>query len=99
MLATKTPEMKMAVGHLKQLSADERTRMLYEARELYLMDEMARRDAAVAEGEAKGRAEGEAKGEAKAKLETAKKMIERGFDAETIAEVTEMPLGEIKKLN
>jgi predicted transposase/invertase (TIGR01784 family) len=31
MLAAKTPEMEMAVGRLKQLSADERTRMLYEA--------------------------------------------------------------------
>jgi hypothetical protein len=40
MLATKTEEMKMAVGRLKRLSADERTRMLYEAREMYLMDEV-----------------------------------------------------------
>jgi predicted transposase/invertase (TIGR01784 family) len=32
MLATKTEEMKMTVGRLKQLSADERARMLYEAR-------------------------------------------------------------------
>ncbi|MDR1471273.1 MAG: Rpn family recombination-promoting nuclease/putative transposase, partial [Synergistaceae bacterium] len=64
MLATKTEEMKMTVGRLKILSADERTRMLYEARQLYLMDEAARRKAAVAEGEAKGRAEGEAKGRA-----------------------------------
>jgi hypothetical protein len=33
MLATKTEEMKMAVGRLKEFSADERTRMLYEAAE------------------------------------------------------------------
>jgi hypothetical protein len=38
MLATKTEEMKMTVGRLKQLSEDERTRMLYEARQLYLTD-------------------------------------------------------------
>jgi hypothetical protein len=43
MLATKTEEMKMTVGRLKRLSVDERARMLYEARELYLMDEAARR--------------------------------------------------------
>jgi phage-related protein len=41
MLATKPAEMGMAVGRLKQLSADEATRLRYEARELYLMDEMA----------------------------------------------------------
>jgi flagellar biosynthesis/type III secretory pathway protein FliH len=66
MLAAKTPEMKKAVGRLKRLSADEATRMRYEARELYLMDEMARRDKAhadgLAEGEAKGLAEGKAEG-------------------------------------
>jgi hypothetical protein len=36
MLATKTKEMKMAVGSLKKLSADEQTRMIYEAREMHL---------------------------------------------------------------
>ncbi|MDR1472638.1 MAG: hypothetical protein LBS75_08950 [Synergistaceae bacterium] len=35
--------MKMAVGRLKRLSADERARMLCEAREMYLMDEATRR--------------------------------------------------------
>ncbi|MDR1048619.1 MAG: PD-(D/E)XK nuclease family transposase, partial [Synergistaceae bacterium] len=64
MLAEKTEEMKTTVGRLKQLSADERTRMLFEARQLYLMDEAVRRKAAVAEGEARGRAEGEARGRA-----------------------------------
>ncbi|MDR1472491.1 MAG: Rpn family recombination-promoting nuclease/putative transposase [Synergistaceae bacterium] len=54
MLATKTEEMKMTVGRLKTISADERTRMLYEARPLYLMDEAARCNAAVAEGRAEG---------------------------------------------
>ncbi|MDR1020929.1 MAG: hypothetical protein LBL73_09230, partial [Synergistaceae bacterium] len=53
-------EMKTTVGRLKQLSADERTRMLYEARELYLMDEAVRRRVAVAEGRAEGKAEGRA---------------------------------------
>jgi predicted transposase YdaD len=42
--------------------------MLYEARQLYLMDEAARREEAVAEGEAKGRAEGEAKGRAEGEV-------------------------------
>jgi predicted transposase/invertase (TIGR01784 family) len=38
MLATRSPQIKKAVGVLKELSADERTRMIYENRE------MARRD-------------------------------------------------------
>jgi hypothetical protein len=50
MPGTKTAEMGMVVGRLKQLSADEATRLRYEARELYLMDEMARNEAAFAEG-------------------------------------------------
>jgi hypothetical protein len=58
MLATKTPEMGMAVERLKLLSADERTRLLYEARELAVMDEIARTEVAVAKGKAAGRAEG-----------------------------------------
>jgi predicted transposase/invertase (TIGR01784 family) len=110
MLAAKTEEMKMTVGRLKRLSADERTRMLYEARELYLMDEASRRKAAVAkgraegmaEGEAKGRAEGKAEGlaegEAKGKLEMAKQMLLDGIDIEVISRVSGISAEEIKNL-
>jgi predicted transposase/invertase (TIGR01784 family) len=38
MLATRSPQMKKAVGVLKELSADERTRMLYENRQKALRD-------------------------------------------------------------
>jgi predicted transposase/invertase (TIGR01784 family) len=69
MLATKTEEMRMAVGRLKRLSEDEQTRMISEARELFLMDEDARREAAVAEGEARGEARGKAEGRAEGKAE------------------------------
>ena len=51
MLATRSPEMKKAVGVLKELSADERTRMLYEAREKARMDFESLRDDAVREAE------------------------------------------------
>jgi predicted transposase/invertase (TIGR01784 family) len=110
MLATKTEEMKMAVGRLKRLSADERTRMLYEARELYLMDEATRREVAVAEGEAKGRAEGEAKGrtegeakgrvegERKGKLEMVRQMLLSGLGIELISQISGMSAEEIKNL-
>jgi len=42
MIAERSPQMKKAVGVLKELSADERTRMLYEAREMARMDGEAR---------------------------------------------------------
>ena len=42
MIAERSPQMRKAVGVLKELSADERTRMLYEAREMARMDTEAR---------------------------------------------------------
>jgi predicted transposase/invertase (TIGR01784 family) len=101
MLATKTDEMKMTVGHLKVLSADESARMLYEARELYLMDEAVRRRVAVAEGEARGEARGEAKGEAKRiedKLEVARNFVKMGLPPEQVAQGTGLSVEEISAL-
>ena len=54
MLATKNPELKKAVGILKELSADERTRMLAEEREKAWRDEVSRLDGARKEGEERG---------------------------------------------
>ena len=51
MLATRSPQMKKAVGVLKELSADEATRMRYENRENARRDEKSRRDDAVREAE------------------------------------------------
>ncbi|MDR1731569.1 MAG: Rpn family recombination-promoting nuclease/putative transposase, partial [Synergistaceae bacterium] len=94
MLATKTPEMEAAVGRLKQLSADERTQMLYEARQLFLMDEQVRR----ADARAEGRAEGKAEGRAEGKAEVARNMFAMGWDAEKIAQATNLPVSDIQKL-
>jgi hypothetical protein len=38
MLAERSPQMQKAVGYLKELSADERTRMLFEAQEMHRRD-------------------------------------------------------------
>jgi len=51
MLATKSPELKKAVGVLKELSADERTRMMAEDREKFRRDMASRVDGARKEGE------------------------------------------------
>ena len=49
MLATKSPQMRKAVGVLKELSADEATRLRYEAREKARRDFESMKDDAVAE--------------------------------------------------
>ena len=46
MIAEKNPQIKKAVGVLKELSADERTRMLYEEREKARRDLQSRIDGA-----------------------------------------------------
>jgi predicted transposase/invertase (TIGR01784 family) len=90
MLATKTKEMKTTVARLKQLSADERARMIAEARDLYLMDEATRREVAVAEGVARGVVEGE--------LKMVKQMLINGIEIETISKVSGMSADEIRAL-
>ncbi|MDR3279812.1 MAG: PD-(D/E)XK nuclease family transposase, partial [Synergistaceae bacterium] len=94
MLATKTPEMKKAVGRLKRLSADEATRMRYEARELYLMDEMARRDKAHADG----LAEGEAKGKQEKAVEMAKNLLAEGISPDIIERTSGLSQDDIRSL-
>ncbi|GHS90443.1 transposase [Synergistales bacterium] len=91
LLATKTPEMKMAVSRLVQLSADERTRMLYEAREMYAMDEMVRIKGAHAKGKAEGKAEG--------KSETAINLLRMNIDKDTVSKATGLSLDEIQGLS
>ena len=55
MLATRSPQLRKAVGVLKELSADEQTRMLYEKREMARRDlesQLEERDAVIAEKDA-----------------------------------------------
>jgi predicted transposase/invertase (TIGR01784 family) len=83
MLAQRSPQMKKAVGVLKELSADERTRMLYEEREI------ARRDIASMVGGA--RREGH--------VDVAIKAIGMGMDIDTIVKLTGLSRDEIETLN
>jgi predicted transposase/invertase (TIGR01784 family) len=78
--------MDLAVRRLKQLSADERTRMLYEARELAVMDEMARTRAAVTTAVTEKQ------------VKIAKNMLNSGLDVAMISKLTELSPGEIRKL-
>jgi predicted transposase/invertase (TIGR01784 family) len=71
---------------LKELSADERARLVFEAREKARMDEMARMYGARAEGEAKGKAE------------MAKILLSKNVSLEIIAESSGLSLREIEAL-
>ncbi len=50
------------------------------------------------DGIKEGRKEGMKEGRQEGKQEIALKMIEQGFTDETIAEITELPISEIRKL-
>jgi predicted transposase/invertase (TIGR01784 family) len=89
-----------------ELSADEKTRMLYEVREKARRDEAAKIKTAhrkgiaegIAEGITKGIAEGITKGEAKERIGIAKNLLGMNLAPADIAKATGLPLEEIKKL-
>ena len=83
MLAERNPQMRKAVGVLKELSADERTRMLYEERE------KARRDIASRMGGA--RREGH--------FDVARNAKSMGMDIDTIIKLTGLERTEIENLS
>ena len=62
MVETKSKELKKAVCVLRELSQDEKTKLIFEAHEIARMDYEDRMDGAFADGKAKGLKEGERKG-------------------------------------
>ena len=99
-------EIKEAVEQLKEMSADEYERELYEIRErsrlTYNTEMYEARRKGLEEGEARGEAKGKAKGKTEGKLEEkkeiAKKMKEEGFDIKTIQNITGLTEEEIERL-
>ena len=86
MLAQKSPQMMKAVGVLKELSADEQERMLYEAREMARMDNEALMGRAERDGIRKGH------------LDVARKLLLRNRPIEEIIEDTGLTREEIESL-
>jgi predicted transposase/invertase (TIGR01784 family) len=91
MLATKSPEMRETVMVLKELSADERARLIFEAREKARRDEAARIYGATNKGMEKGRTEG--------KAEVAKNLLALGVDVEVISKSSGLSVEEIKSFS
>ena len=89
-LAERSPQIKKAVGVLKELSADERARMIYESRQMAEWDF----DSRVSEAEEKGKAEGKLE---KA-IEIARKLLKLEIPIEKIIETTGLTHDEVKEL-
>ena len=90
MLAKNDKELQNAYEHLQEISADDRKRMEYEAREAWLMDQRTRELLARAEGKAEGKTEGMEK--------VARNAIKEGMDITLIARLTGLSEQEIKRL-
>ena len=100
------PNIKKAYGVLKELSQDERTRLLFEEREKAKRDEIARLEGALdkgrAEGMAKGIVKGKIEGRAEGKAEgieiVAVNLLKMGMDIENIAEATKLSFDDVNKI-
>ena len=90
MLAEKNGNIKKAYDILQIISKDEKARMLYEAREAELKDQVTRMMEAEQKGNLKGKLEG--------KRDVALKMLDMGLDLNTVAKVTDLSLEELEKL-
>ena len=82
MLATKSPELRKAVGVLKELSADERTRMIAEDREKARRDEASRLGGAIREN----------------RLEIARNALAEGLSFDLVSKITGLDLEMIEKI-
>ena len=76
----------------------EQEQQAYEKHEKMLLSERGIISTARIEGKAEGRIEGKAEGEQQARIEMAKKMKAKGFDPETISEMTELSTDVVNNL-
>ena len=92
--AKKNKDIKSAYDLLQIISQDEKARMVYEARQAEIHDQLTRLHSA----HQKGKAEGRAEGLAEAKVNLAKLMLSEGEDIVNIAKYTGLSREEIEKL-
>ncbi|GHT02177.1 hypothetical protein AGMMS50276_31860 [Synergistales bacterium] len=78
--------------------ADERTRMLYEARELYAMDEMARIEGALKKGRLEGHREGHLEGHREKSIEVARSMLADAMSVDLVSKFTGLSVEELDNL-
>jgi len=102
MLAEKNPQIAKTVGRLKELSEDERTRLLAESREKMEWDNAARMQAArergLEEGLEKGRGEGREEGREEGLLSVAHAALKKNLPIEDIMALTGLSREKIQAL-
>ena len=94
MAAKTSPDIAQAVGVIMELSEDEQTRLLAEAREKYRRDEVARRKYAFQTGKQEGRQEGRQE----ERQDMARRLLLEKDPIEKVAKVTGLSLDEVKIL-
>ncbi len=94
MAEQKNKKIKSALDELGVLTGDEEIQRMAELRDKWEMDW----NSSIGYAKRQGKEEGEKIGEKKAKLETAKKMLEKKIDMKTIIEITGLTEEEILKL-
>ena len=90
MLAEKNKDIGSALGLLKIISNDEKTRMVYEAREAELMDQRTRLKSALDKGRSEGRSEG--------KAEIIRTLLTRGMGLEEVASIAGMDISGVAEI-
>ena len=102
MLAQHNPDVQKAVRRLVELSADDKARMIAEAREKNRRDAAAyakdAREEGREEGRVEGREEGLAEGERLKAVEITRKMLKHSRPLEEISEMTGLTIQEIQAL-
>ena len=89
-VAATNPEIRKAVDILYEISADEKVRAEYNARQKAWMDRQSQFDGYFKKGKAEGKAEG--------KVETARNALAEGLSIDIISKITGLTLEEIAKL-
>jgi predicted transposase/invertase (TIGR01784 family) len=98
MVAAKSPKVRKAVAFLMELSGDERTRMLEEAREKERRDWSSRMRGAREEGISQGIAQGISQGAHERAVESAIRSKKLGRSLDIIAEITGLSPEEVARL-
>ena len=97
-LSKKNEDIKYAYNILKVISKNKKARMEYEARMAAIRDEMTRLHVAEERGREEGRNEGIEIGIQKGKRLTAEKMLKKGLDVATVAELTDISIEEVEEI-
>lgn len=91
-------EIEKARKVLEDISQDEEERKLAEQREVWKIDQNSQLYSATKKGREEGIKEGREEGISKNKKETAKRMLEKNYDIDTIVEITQLSKEDIEKL-